>query len=86
MTTAVAAVTVPTGAAVSEDTQDARRWQAMRQRLEAADFAFGDPPHAVSVFEYPEDHRIGAGPEGADALADAFIREDAARAAARESE
>lgn len=52
--------------------RDAERWRAMRQTLVAADFApeMGGGP--VVMFACHAD-RVGFGPDGADAIADAAV-------------
>ncbi len=43
-----------------EDARDAERYRWLRDRLLAADFAYGDPPTCAVVFEWPESASIGA--------------------------
>jgi len=52
---------------------DAERWRAMRKSLVAADFAPEMGGWPVVIFECHAE-RVGFGPEGADAIADAAIR------------
>jgi len=58
--------------------KDAERWQAMRERLVGLDYEWGDPPAQVAVFALPEGVRVGAGPRGADAIADAARKREGA--------
>lgn len=51
---------------------DAGRWRAMRQCYVAFDWAFGKPPISIAAFEL-HTGIVVAGPEGADAIADAAI-------------
>lgn len=54
------------------DVLDAQRWRAMRQTLVAVDFAPDMGGGAVALFECHATE-VFAGPEGADAIADAAI-------------
>lgn len=52
--------------------RDAARWRAMRQCLLAVDWAYGEPQTSIAAFEL-HSGCVMAGPEGADAIADAAI-------------
>lgn len=57
----------------------ARRWQAMRQLLEAVDWKYeGSPSHAVAIFQCKA-AKVFGGPKGADAIADAAIQAERPR-------
>lgn len=52
--------------------RDAERWRAMRQQMFAVDWMYGDPPTSIVAFRL-HSAVVGAGPEGADNIADATI-------------